>query len=204
MEFFIVLILLAVISLLLLVILSGIFFAIDVFLDLPFVATKKEKIATIIKLANIKNAETVVDLGSGDGRLLIASAQKGARAIGYEINPFLILLTRIKTKVLGYSSSPFPNVILRNKATKDLDSSPPEADQNDKKGIVVIKHQNLWKANLKEADVIFVYGRQKTMQKFEDFVYKNAKRGTRVIVNTNPFPTEKPIKSKNGVFLYRA
>jgi len=89
-------ILVIIIILLLTIILLGIFFTIDTFLDLPYVATKRDKIETIIKLAQIKPKETVVDLGSGDGRLIFAAARAGAHAIGYEINPFLILLTQIK------------------------------------------------------------------------------------------------------------
>lgn len=140
-------------------------------MDLPFVGTKKEKIETILKLANIKRGETVVDLGSGDGRLLFAAAQKGANAIGYELNPFLVLLTQIRARRID-------------------------------KGSVDVKRQNFWKADLSVADVIFVYSFRKTMQKFEDFIYKNAKKGTRVIVNTNPFPTKKPLKAQDGIFLY--
>jgi len=153
---------------------------IDIFLELPFVGTKKEKIQTILKLAQIKKAvgpesnrrrEIVIDLGSGDGRLLFAAAQKGARAIGYELNPFLVLLTQIRARRID-------------------------------KGSVDVKRQNFWKADLSRADVIFVYSFRKTMQKFEDFVYKNAKKGTRIIANTNPFPNKKPLKSQNGFFLY--
>ena len=61
--------LLLIIFLLLFVIITFFLFAIDLFLDLPYVATKKEKIGTIIRLANIKKGETVVDLGPGAGRL---------------------------------------------------------------------------------------------------------------------------------------
>ncbi|MBI2326866.1 hypothetical protein HYU92_00960 [Candidatus Curtissbacteria bacterium] len=66
--------------------------------------------------------------------------------------------------------------------------------------------KDLWQADLKEADVIFVYGRAKTMPRFEKFVYQNAKRGARIIVNTDktiPFPTKKPEKSQNGILLYK-
>src|SRR3989344_5340710 len=172
-------IILSIISLLLIsIIIVFIFFAIDLFLDLPYVATKKDKIPTIIKLAQIKRGhrlrrhsglegETAIDLGSGDGRLLFAAAQIGAHTIGYEINPFLVVLTRSLAKLKGLASQ------------------------------VVIHKQNLWKADLKIADVIFVYGRKKDMQKFEDFVYKNAKKGTRIVVNTNQFPNKKPHKSEN-------
>ena len=165
---------------LIVIILMGIFFTIDTFLDLPYVATKRDKIETIIKLAQIKPKETVVDLGSGDGRLLFAAVRSGARAIGYEVNPFLVLLTQIKTRLFH-----------------------PRGENSSHLGGVFVKRQNFWKADLAAADVIFVYGRAKTMPKFEDFVDKSAKRGTRIIVNTNPFSNKKPQKAENGIFLYR-
>ncbi len=171
-ETIITIVLLAVTIALLFVIIIGMFYAIDVFLDLPYVATKKDKVKTIIALANIKKGETVVDLGSGDGRLLYKSAELGAFAIGYEINPFLIALTLVHRNLKGLVSE------------------------------IHIKRQNLWRADLKIADVIFVYGRKKTMKRFQDFVYKNAKKGTRIVVNTNPFPDKKPTKTENKTFLY--
>lgn len=171
-EFVVTIVLLAVTFALLLVIVVGMFYAIDVFLDLPYVATKKNKVPTIISLAGIKKGETVVDLGSGDGRLLYESAQLGAHAIGYEINPFLIALTILRRNLKGLSNE------------------------------ILVKRQNLWKADLKIADIIFVYGRKKTMKRFQDFVYKNSTKGTRVVVNTNPFPDKKPIKTKDKTFLY--
>src|SRR3989304_6409719 len=178
-------IILSVISFLLIfIIIFFFFFAIDLFLDLPYVATKKEKIGTIIRLANIKKGETVVDLGSGDGRLLFAAAKSGVHAVGYEINPFLIVFTKVKAYFL------FPSCHSGERSDSRIDSG-----QARMTGRVIVKRQNLWKADLKIADVIFVYGRRKTMPKFEDFVYKNAKRGTRVIVNTNPLTGKRHFKS---------
>ena len=158
---------------LLFVIILFLFLLFDAFLDLPYVATQRRKIDVIMKFAKVKKGETVVDLGSGDGRLLFACAQKGARAIGYEINPLLIFITLLHAKLKGLSDN-----------------------------IVVIR-KNLWKADLEVADVIFVYAKRKTMPKFEDFVYKNAKSGTRLVVNTNPFPNKKPQKEEDKIFLYK-
>ena len=169
---------------LLFVIILFMFLLFDAFLDLPYVATQRRKIEIIMKFAQVKKGrrprghsglegETVVDLGSGDGRLLLACAKKGARAIGYEINPLLIFITLLHAKLKGLSDN-----------------------------IVVIR-KNLWKADLEVADVIFVYAKRKTMPKFEDFVYKNAKKGTRLVVNTNPFPNKKPLKEEDKIFLYK-
>lgn len=162
-------------------------FVFDTFLDLPYVATRKEKIPTIIKLASIKKSETAIDLGSGDGRLLFAAAKSGALAIGYELNPFLVLFTNLKARLLH----------LRGEA---------RSSTGEHLGGVTVFRKDLWQADLKSANVIFVYGRAKTMPKFEKFLYKNAKKGTRLIVNTDktiPFPTKKPVKSENGIYLYK-
>ena len=90
---------------LLFVIILFMFLLFDAFLDLPYVATQRRKIEIIMKFAQVKKGETVVDLGSGDGRLLFACAKKGARAIGYEINPLLIFLTLLHAKLKGFSDN---------------------------------------------------------------------------------------------------
>ena len=42
-----------------------------------------------------------MDLGSGDGAMLIAAAQRGLNAVGYEINPFLFLYSWLRTRRYG-------------------------------------------------------------------------------------------------------
>jgi len=176
MEILLVAILILVIILLVVLILCFALFSVGLFFELPYVATQDEKVETIIKLANIKKGETVVDLGSGDGRLLYAAAKRGAIAIGYELNPLLIIITIARSKIKGLSKN------------------------------VVVKKQSLWEADLKTADVVFVYGRKHTMKRFQDFVYKNCKKGARVTVNSDKtisFPSQKALKSENGIFLYK-
>lgn len=171
MHLLVTLVLLLVMLSLLAVILMGIFYFIDLFFEVPYIATKRNKIPTIIKLASPKKGETVIDLGAGDGRLLFAFAKEGAKAIGYELNPFLVIKT---------------NLILKFKRNKN----------------VIYLKEDFWSCDLKVADIIIVYAMRKSMQKFEDFVFKNAKKGTRVVANTNPFPNKKPIKEENGIYLY--
>jgi predicted RNA methylase len=52
----------------------------------PFVPTKKRILHAMIEFAEIKRGETVCDLGCGDGRLVFAAADKGAKAVGYELS----------------------------------------------------------------------------------------------------------------------
>ncbi|MBI2326868.1 hypothetical protein HYU92_00970 [Candidatus Curtissbacteria bacterium] len=199
MQIIIIIFLFLIILLLLYLLIIFLLFAFDAFLELPYVATRRDKISTIIKLASIKKGDTVIDLGSGDGRLLFAAAKKGAHAIGYELNPLLVMFTRFKAGLLGYSSSE------RQRVEKSLIISSRQA-RTIKKGTITIKRQDLWEADLSSANVIFVYGRAKTMPRFEKFVYQNAKRGARIIVNTDktiPFPTKNPTKAENGFYLYK-
>jgi SAM-dependent methyltransferase len=52
----------------------------------PFVATPHRVVERMLELAAVGPDDTVYDLGSGDGRIVIAAAQKfGARAVGVEI-----------------------------------------------------------------------------------------------------------------------
>lgn len=59
----------------------------------PYVPTKGRDLQKILKVAGLRKGDVLVDLGSGDGRLLIEAARSGYRAVGYELNPFLVLLT---------------------------------------------------------------------------------------------------------------
>jgi len=62
----------------------------------PFVPTKNASAEAMIRLADIKKGDTVYDLGSGNGKLLLMAAKKGADAVGYEINPILVLFSNLR------------------------------------------------------------------------------------------------------------
>ncbi len=57
--------------------------------EVPFVPTPQEAVDGMLALAGVKPGDTVYDLGSGDGRIVISAVQKhGAkRAVGVDINP---------------------------------------------------------------------------------------------------------------------
>ncbi len=57
-------------------------------LDVPFVPTSQALVVEMLKLANVTKADTVYDLGCGDGRIVIAAAKEfGAHGVGVDINP---------------------------------------------------------------------------------------------------------------------
>lgn len=63
----------------------------------PFVPSTNKTSSTMIDLADITKNDVIYDLGSGDGRLLFLAQKKGAKkAIGFEINPLLVLYTKLR------------------------------------------------------------------------------------------------------------
>jgi 16S rRNA A1518/A1519 N6-dimethyltransferase RsmA/KsgA/DIM1 with predicted DNA glycosylase/AP lyase activity len=60
----------------------------------PYVPILRRPAEELLDLAELKPGQTLIDLGSGDGRLLKLAAQRGIRGIGYEINPWLWLISR--------------------------------------------------------------------------------------------------------------
>ncbi len=56
----------------------------------PFAVTKPKTLTRIIKLANPKTGDTVLDLGSGDGRIVKKFAKLGHQTTGIELNPLLV------------------------------------------------------------------------------------------------------------------
>lgn len=64
----------------------------------PFVPTKKTQIISALNLLNLKRGEVLYDLGAGDGRVALAAAKRGIRVVGFELNIFLVILTRLKTR----------------------------------------------------------------------------------------------------------
>lgn len=60
-------------------------------LDVPYAETRPETIALMLDMANVGPDDFVIDLGTGDGRILIAAARdRGARGLGVDIDPVRI------------------------------------------------------------------------------------------------------------------
>jgi precorrin-6B methylase 2 len=62
--------------------------------DVVWVPTPRALVERMLDLAGVTARDFVVDLGSGDGRLVIAAAKRGARALGVEYEPEMVALSR--------------------------------------------------------------------------------------------------------------
>ncbi len=75
----------------------------------------------MLTLARIKKGEKAIDLGSGNGKVVIALAERGAKAHGIELNPFLLILSYWNIKKAGVAASvQFGNIFHTDLSSYDV------------------------------------------------------------------------------------
>lgn len=77
----------------------------DIYFDVPYVATPPAVVSAMLKLAGATPNDVVYDLGSGDGRIVIAAARdfKVKKGIGIDLDPELVNLATKNAKDAGVS-----------------------------------------------------------------------------------------------------
>ena len=69
--------------------------------DVVWVPTPQSLVERMLDMGKVTKRDFVVDLGSGDGRTVIAAARRGARAMGVEFNPDMVELSRRNAREAG-------------------------------------------------------------------------------------------------------
>jgi outer membrane protein assembly factor BamB/protein-L-isoaspartate O-methyltransferase len=147
-----------------------------------FVPTPSDVVKRMLEVAAVKKGEVVYDLGSGDGRIVIAAARDfGAKAVGYEIDRELVEISRKAAKEAGVAER------------------------------VTIVEGDLFKADLKKADVIAVFLLPKQLKALRPKI-DQLRPGTRIVSHQFEIPEAKAsrslqVESKDGggnhpVYLY--
>ncbi|HET9590925.1 MAG TPA: class I SAM-dependent methyltransferase [Anaerolineales bacterium] len=142
---------------------------------LPPVPTKPERIRKALQLANLQPGEVLYDLGAGDGRvLLIAAREFGAYAVGIEVGPIQCALIWLRVIANGLSDR------------------------------IQVRWANFYKADLHEADVVFVFATSKEVAKLAPHLETQLKKGARVVSISADFPDWEPsaFDDRNLIFIY--
>lgn len=64
----------------------------------PYLPTLTKHMKVAMDMVDLQPGETLLELGCGDGKVLIAAAQRGWKAVGYELNPLLVLVCLWRTR----------------------------------------------------------------------------------------------------------
>jgi SAM-dependent methyltransferase len=73
-------------------------FAVVVLFGAPYLPTLTPQVVTALELADLKQGQTLLELGCGDGKVLIAAAKQGYNAVGYELNPIMAAVSWLRTR----------------------------------------------------------------------------------------------------------
>jgi SAM-dependent methyltransferase len=120
-------------------------------LDVPYVPTPPEVVERMLDMAGVKPGDFVIDLGSGDGRIAIAAAKRGARAFGVDIDPQRVEEARQNARKAGVE------------------------------GKVSFSRQNLFDTRIGEATVLTMYLLRKVNLDLRPRVLDELEPGTRVV-----------------------
>jgi len=136
--------------------------------DVPYVPTPPEVVEAMLKLADIKNTDFVVDLGCGDGRIVVMAAEKfGARGRGVDLNPVRI---------------------------KEAEANAVKAAVTDRAKFV---QGNLFDADVKDATVVTLYLLPDVNLKLRPKLLSDLKVGARIVSHSfdmGDWPPEKKIE----------
>jgi len=67
----------------------------------PFVVTPMEIVERMLRMAEVGPGDMLIDLGSGDGRIVIEAAKRGARGLGVDLDPSLVKLATENARKAG-------------------------------------------------------------------------------------------------------
>jgi len=148
-------------------------------LDALWQPTDRKTVRRILHLASVKPGERLIDLGCGDGRIVIAAAREfGADAVGVEIDPFRVLWARACVLLAGLS------------------------------GRVRIVRGNMYAFDLSGADVVVLFLSATSNFRLQDRLRRELKPDARVVSYYHPIWGWRPEAVGEGrdgypIYLYR-
>lgn len=139
----------------------------------PWVPVSKDTARKMLELAKVTQEDTIVDLGSGDGRIIIMAAEEfGAESFGIEADPLRVLWSRSTIRRRG----------LRN--------------------VVRVVWGNFFTQSLVEASVVTVYQGQDINRRLKSKFEIELSPGTRVVSYSFPFDGWTPVETQKNPNLY--
>lgn len=129
----------------------------------PYLATPDDVVARMLRLAKVGPTDVVYDLGSGDGRIVIAAARDfGARGVGIEIDPALVAKANAAAAAAGVA------------------------------GQVTFRAEDVMTASLADATVVTLYLLAASNVTLRPILTRQLKAGARIVAHDFPIGTWQP------------
>jgi SAM-dependent methyltransferase len=145
-------------------------------LDVPYEPTSPEVVEAMLDLAGVKAGDVVYDLGCGDGRIVVAAAKRGARAIGVDLDPQRIAEARENARKAGV------------------------ADR------VELRVEDLFQTDVRDATVVMLYLWPKVNLRLRPRLVEQLRPGARVVSHSHDMgtwiPDRKIVAGGHPVYLW--
>lgn len=128
---------------------------------LPFVPATSVQVSNVLRALRARNGK-LVDIGSGDGRIVIAAAKRGFQASGFELNPWLVWYSRYKAWKEGVHHSASFHI------------------------------SDLWKVSFAQYPNVVIFGVAQMMERLELKLASELPNSAKVVACRFPFPTWVP------------
>lgn len=138
----------------------------------PFYPSKTKPLNDLIKELNLNGNLNFIDIGSGDGRIVMWGAKQGFNADGIEFNPFLTLYSRLLIFIRGLGK----RAKIYNKDFNQHDYS--------------------------KYNFAYLYIFPEHMDKISDKLFNEMQKGSVVVTNTFKFTTLSPDKTIGRYYIY--
>lgn len=139
----------------------------------PYVVSENTTLDDLFKLIEVKPGQKTLDMGSGDGRIVIEMARRGAEAYGIEI------------------------------IEKYFRRSLWKIAQANLEGKAFIHKKDFWDENLSSFDIITIYPMAAIMDELKEKLNLEVRKGAIVVINGFKIPDRKIWKEKGFTFVYK-
>lgn len=139
----------------------------------PYTASDEDSIKKMLRLIKPYKPKHIMDMGSGNGKLVIRLAEAGYHVDGIELNPVLVIwsLLAVKKRNLGKRAN--------------------------------ITWENFWTCDTSEYDMVVLYVTQHVVARLEEKLRAELKPGSIVVSNYCDFPSLKPLKHDGRARIYK-
>lgn len=128
---------------------------------LPYVPATTAQVENVLKVLQHRSG-LLVDIGSGDGRIVIAAAKRGFQAVGFELNPWLVWYSRYRAWREGVHNSTSFYI------------------------------SDLWKVSFSQYSNVVIFGVPQMMDQLEHKLGRELQTSARVVACRFPFPSWVP------------